>query len=324
MKAFRMAQPKTLDGAISVAGAGSRMLAGGTDLLALMKERVAEPDTVVNLKTIPGLRAIESTDDGIAIGALVTLNEIASSAELAAGWPALKTTALSAATPQIRNVATIGGNLCQNPRCWYYRDETYTCLKKGGKICPAQEGENEFHAIFENDRCASVHPSNLAPVLIAYGAKLEVRAGDKTRLVDAEDFFVKPDDDFTRETVLESEDILTRILLPAATRSTTSAYVETREKQSFDWSVCGATVNLELDGDTAKGARIVLSAIAPRPMRRTDLEQMVVGKKLDERTIDAVCAKAVEDATPLRDNAYKTILLKAVLRRAFRHAMEAR
>ena len=323
MKAFRMAQPKTLEGAQSVAGDDARMLAGGTDLLALMKERVAEPGTVINLKSIPGLDRIEVRDDGVRIGALVTLSELASSEDLAAGWPALRATALSAATPQIRNVATVGGNLAQNPRCWYYRDENYDCLKKGGKTCPAQNGENEFHAIFENATCASVHPSNVAPVLIGYGAKLVIRKGAATETIEAEDFFSTPGGDFTRDTVLGAGDVLTHIVLPAASRSATSAYVETREKQSFDWSVCGATVNLTMKDDVATDARVVVSAVAPRPLRRRDLEELVKGKKVSDKLIDTVCEKAVTGATPLRDNGYKTILLKAVLRRAFRQAMEA-
>lgn len=323
MKAFRMAQPKTLAGAQSVAGDGARMLAGGTDLLALMKERVAEPETVINLKSLPGLDQIEVRDDGVRIGALVTLAELASSDDVAAGWPALRTTALSAATPQIRNVATVGGNLAQNPRCWYYRDENYDCLKKGGKSCPAQSGENEFHAIFENSSCASVHPSNVAPVLIGYGAKLVIHSGKESKTIEAEDFFSTPGGDFTRDTVLGPGDVLTHVILPAASRSKASAYVETREKQSFDWSVCGATVNLTMNGDVASDARVVVSAVAPRPLRRRDLEELVKGKKINEKLLDTVCEKAVAGATPLRDNSYKTILLKAVLRRAFRRAMEA-
>lgn len=323
MKAFRVAQPKTLDGAVSVAGESSRMLAGGTDLLALMKERVAEPDLLINLKTIPGLGSIEAADEELAIGALVTLAELAASEVVAEGWPALVSSALRSATPQIRNVATIGGNLCQNPRCWYYRDETYTCIKKGGDTCPAIEGENEFHAIFDNGVCASTNPSNLAPVLIAHDAEIEIRRADETERVPAEKFWLRPEPDCMIETVLEPEDIVTRIILKTASRSRTSAYVEAREKQSYDWAVCGATVNLTLDGGKAKDARIVLSAVAPTPMRRPDLEAMIRGRKLDGRTIDAVCDKAIEGATPLRDNAYKTILVKTVLRRAFHQAMEA-
>ena len=325
MKAFKMARPKTLAQAVAVAAgdaATTGLLAGGTDLLGLLKDRVSEPDVVVNLKSIPGLTTIERSDRGLEIGALATLTDVAEHAEISSGWPALRTTVEKTATPQIRNVATVGGNLCQRPRCWYFRHEDYPCLKKGGELCYAREGENEYHAIFDNATCNIIHPSNLAPVLIAYDATVDIAGPDGVETVAVEEMFVSPEEDIARETILEPGQVVTRVTLPTGSARRHAAYFEAREKQSYDWALCGATVSLSLRDGVVEDARIVLSAVAPTPVRRTDLEDMVRGKKPREATIDAVCEAAVQGATPLRDNGYKVILLKGVLRRAFRQAIE--
>jgi len=325
MKAFKIAQPKTVEGAIGVAGddfSKSKMLAGGTDLVGELKERTQTPDLVVNLKSIPGLNSVKSTSRGLEIGALVTLTDLAENKEVARGWPALTQTTLKTATPQVRNTATVGGNLCQRPRCWYYRDATYPCLKKGGELCYAREGENEFHAIFDNSTCNIIHPSNLAPALMVYGALMDITGPDGTETLPVEEFWVSPEEDISVENILEPNHVVTRIILPKGSESSTSAYLEVREKQSYDWSICGSTVNLILDGGKVRSSRIVLSAVAPTPVRRTDLEEMINGKSINEKLIKAVCDEAVKDATPQRDNQYKTILVKATLSRAIRRAMK--
>ena len=326
MKAFKMAQPKTLKGALSVCKGefkDVKILAGGTDLVGELKERTQTPGLVVNLKAIPGLSEVKKTERGLEIGALVTLASLEKSAAVAAGWPALIATTMKTATPQVRNVGTVGGNLCQRPRCWYYRDETYKCLKKGGELCYAREGENEYHAIFDNATCNIIHPSNLAPVLIAYGAQLEVQGPDGTEVIPCEDFFVSPEEDIQVENALYSNQILTKIILPPGSENTKSAYFEAREKQSYDWAVCASTASFKLADGKVADCRIVLSAVAPTPLRRTDLEDMLKGKKVSDDLVDKVCEEAVKEATPLRDNAYKTILLKATLRRAIHQALEA-
>ncbi|MCA9320540.1 MAG: FAD binding domain-containing protein [Planctomycetes bacterium] len=325
MKAFKMARPKTVEAAVSVCGedfAKTKILAGGTDLLGELKEHTQTPDMVVNLKSIAGLNAIRQTDRGLEIGALVKLYEIEEHGEIAKGWPALVTTVQKTATPQIRNVATVGGNLCQRPRCWYYRDETFKCLKKGGDLCYAREGENEYHAIFDNATCNIIHPSNLAPVLMAYDAQVEIVGPNGKEVLALEDFWVSPEEDISVENMLMPDQVLTTIILPKGSANPVSAYVEAREKQSYDWAICGATAAFRRDGKTVSDARIILSAVAPIPVRRFDLEDLLKGQSVDEKLIDRVCEAAVTDATPLRDNAYKTILLKAVLRRAIRQALE--
>ncbi len=325
MKAFKMARPRTLEAALSIAAADkvseSRILAGGTDLIGEIKDGIQAPDMLVNLKTVSGLAGIRATGRGLEIGALTKLVDLQEHPSVATDYPALATTIAKTATPQIRNTGTVGGNICQRPRCWYYRNRDYDCLKKGGELCYAREGENEFHAIFDNATCNIIHPSNLAPVLIAYGAQVEVMDKGGKQTLPLEDFFVSPEEDISVENMLEKGQVLTAIILPEGSANPMSAYVEAREKQSYDWAVCGATAAFRMDGKKVKEARIVLSAVAPTPVRREDLEEMMVGQRVTDDLMDAVCKTAVEDATPLRDNAYKVILIQAVLRRAIRQAL---
>lgn len=329
MKAFKMAKPKTLAGAQSVVAGGfekTAQLAAGTDLVAMLKERVAEPEMVVDLKGVKELAAgIRETKRGLEIGALTTLRDIAEHAGIAKGWPALPTTIGRTATPQVRNVATIAGNLCQRPRCAYFRNEHYDCLKKGGKSCFAKEENHEHHAIFDNGLCSAPHTSNLAPVLIAYGAEIDIACEyGKVNSIPVEEFFVAPNQkNATRENVLGPQDVVISIVLPKGSANPNSAYVEARQKQSYDWALVGATTNLTMADGKVSACRIVLNAVAPTPQRRPDLEKMLVGKSLSAGRIDQVCEAAVANATPLKDNAYKTIMLKAVLRRALRQAKEA-
>ncbi|MEM7164476.1 MAG: FAD binding domain-containing protein [Planctomycetota bacterium] len=324
MKPFRMALPRTLDEATASCSdsfAKTQVMAGGTDLLGELKERTQTPGMIVNLKSLPGLGAIEETADGLAIGALAKLNDIAADPRVRASWPALVTTIGRAATPQLRNVGTLGGNLCQRPRCHYYRDETFPCLRKGGQRCYAHGGVNEHHAIYENGRCAIVHPSNTAPVLIAHDAVVEIAApgGTELRML-LEDFFVTAEENVQRENVLKPGQIVTRILLPKKSAGRHCAYDEAREKQSFDWALCGATVRLRRDAEKVTDARVVLSAVAPRPLRRIDLEQLIVGKTIDDQLVTTICSKAVASATPMSDNKYKRKLVEAMLGRALRAA----
>ena len=323
MKPFRMALPRTVEEAASAATSDdAHILAGGTDLLAEIKERLAEPDLVVNLKSVPGIDEIKLTSGGLEIGALATLTDVANDRRVLDGWPALAKTIERAATPHIRNVGTIGGNLCQRPRCWYYRDELYPCLKKGGSRCYAQDGENEFHAIFDNGMCAATHPSNTAPVLMAYDAHIDLVGPKGTRSMALEEFFTRVNQNIRAENVLQPGEVLVRIRVPRAAKGSSTGYVETREKQSFDWSVCGTTVRLDVADGRVKDARVVLSAVAHRPWRRPELEEMLRGKKVDDGLSRRVAAAAAEGATPLEHNKHKVALLKATTRRAIVEAWE--
>ncbi|MCI0652552.1 MAG: FAD binding domain-containing protein [Planctomycetes bacterium] len=320
MKPFRMALPRTVEEAAGAGGesfAASKMLAGGTDLLAELKERTQTPDLVINLKRVAALRGIAESPRGLEIGALVTLAEAAEDARIAERWPALRDTILETATPQIRNAGTVGGNLAQRPRCWYYRDESYRCLKKGGTVCYAQEGANEYHAIFGNKICAAVHPSNLAPVLIAHGALVEIAgSGGKTRTIPVEEFFVAPEKNVAAENVLAPQEVIARVILPLNSANRHAAYVEARERLSYDWALCGATASLRLEAGRVREARIVLNAVAPVPVRRKDLEAMLIGAEITDELLERVAKAAAAGATPLRDNGYKQALAGALTKRA--------
>lgn len=325
MKPFKMALPRTVEEA-SKASEGSfdraELLAGGTDLLGELKSGIRTPEVVVNLKRIPGLDSIEMTDAGLMIGALARLSDVAAHESVQKSWPALAQTIGKTATPQIRNVATFGGNLCQRVRCWYYRDDSYPCLKKGGTFCYAQQGENEYHSVFNNYVCCAPNPSNVAPVVVAYDAKIEIKSGGKTKLVDAEDFFIRPERDVTRETILDPGDVVTRVLLPTTGATRHSSYVESREKQSFDWALCGTAVALELDGKKITRARVVLGAVAPTPLRRPDLEKLLVGQTVDDALIARLQKTAVRGARPLAQNKFKLDLVKATVKRALTTALK--
>ncbi len=326
MKSFKMAQPKSLEGTLSVLGDDDEAvlpLAGGTDLLAMIKENIAAPAMLVNLKGVEGLGAVTETERGLEIGALVKLTDLAAHPRVKAGWPGVAMTLRETATPQIRNVGTVGGNLCQRPRCWYFRNEHYDCKKKGGTRCFAHDGENEYHAVYGNGICCIVHPSNLAGPFIAHGARFEIAGREGSREIDAEAFFVSPDVNVGRENLLQPGEIVTRVILPKSGENRLSVYVETREKQSFDWALCGVSVVITTAGDEIESARVVYNAVAPTPLRRLDLEGMLEGRRLNDQTIDKVCEAAPLGANPLEQNAYKLTLMKAVLRRALRRLKEA-
>lgn len=321
MHPFKMAQPKTVSGAISVLGEvanATPLLAGGTDLLGEIKEGVRIPSMVVNLKSIPEMRQVNVNSKQIEIGALVTLSELLEHKELQQALPALMETLRMTAAPQIRNNATVGGNICQRPRCWYYRDASFNCLKKGGELCYAREGENEYHAVFDNATCNIVHPSNLAPVFMAHDATFDIAGPEGSESIPAAEFFISPEEEVSEETILMPQQVLTRVVIPRSGMTGLATYMEVREKQTFDWSLAGATVRLQMAGKKVQTARIILSAVAPTPLRREDLEKMLVGKRVTEKLIGSVCDAAVADATPLAQNGYKLSLIKAVLRRAIR------
>lgn len=324
MKPFRLVLPSTVSAAVASCSdsfATTKIMAGGTDLLGELKDHLVTPETVVNLKTIPGLDRIRTTDRGFEIGALAKLTAVAGNAEIRANYPALAATIAKTATPQLRNVGTLGGNLCQRPRCHYYRHDDYPCLRKGGSICYALLGENEFHAIFDNSKCAIVHPSNCAPVLMAYDAQIEI-AGPRGSVTvrSLEDFFVTPETNVQAENVLAPDWIVTAIILPKESVGRRGAYREAREKQSFDWALCGTTVTFRRTPKGIADSRVVLSAVAPTPLRRRDLESLLDDQELTDELVERVCKAATAKAKPLAQNGYKVRMLQTTLARALREA----
>ncbi|MBI2504573.1 MAG: xanthine dehydrogenase family protein subunit M [Candidatus Latescibacteria bacterium] len=290
----------------------SAVLAGGTDLLDQLKERLLQPERVVNIKRIEGLRGISATEKGLDIGVLTTIAQL----ERLDQYPVLAQAAASIATPQLRNMGTLGGNLCQRPRCWYFRGRQYPCLKKGGYKCYAVEGLNKYHAIFEGGPSFIVHPSDAAPALQALGASLEIYGPDGRRETPIEGFFQYPDENLHRENLLQPDEVLTRIRVPALQPGTRSTYLKFREKQSLDFALSSVAAVLTMDGRRVAAARLVLGGVAPIPYRVPKAEAELEGKPLSAETIGRAAEVAVAGAQPLSDNEFKVALTRNLVRRA--------
>ena len=312
---FEWTNARTIDDAIGQLDDKALPKAGGVDLMDRLKEGLDAPSRLVNIRTIPGLDSIQEESGWLRIGPLVTLAQIAEHPVIRQHYTVLADAALNAATPQIRNAATVGGNLLQRPRCWYFRSDQFHCLRKGGDTCFAQEGENEFHAIFDNEVCAVVHPSAAACALTALGGKVKVQRKEGKREIALDDLFVRPETDITREHVLNPGELLTEILVPAPSDATRSAYTKVGQKESFDWPMAEVAVVLESRGRVVSKASIVLGAAAPVPWRATGAEKALVGKSLNEQSAREAAAVAVQGATPRSQNAYKIPVFEAVVRR---------
>ena len=320
MNRFEFARATTVAEALSLVAEkpGSVWKAGGIDLLDHLKEHLLEPPRLVDLKFIPGMNAVETEPDGsLRIGPLVTMARIAAHPGIRTTHAGLAHACGEAASPQIRNVATLGGNLLQRPRCWYYRLASYRCLKKGGDTCFAVGGENRYHTIFADGACQAPHPSNAAMGLTALGASFVFQSSRGTRTVAAEQFFTIPGNDPRLENAKAPDEILTAIQVPAAP-GVRSVYASVKEKAAFDWPLVSNAVALRVDGGIVRQARIILGAVAPVPLRSVAAEQALIGKRLDEATIETAANAAVAGAQPLSDNGYKVELLKTLLRRTLK------
>ncbi len=323
MKTFAYIHADSISTAVKNLGKDSLALAGGTDLINLMKDHILEPGTLVNIKGIGELDGISAAGDSLRIGANVTITEILDSAEVASRFPALQEALYDVATPQIRNMSTLGGNLCARPRCWYYRNENTPCRKRGDSICAAVDGDNELHAIYGTDQpCVMVHPSSAAPPLIAYRARAGVAGKDGPREIPLERFFTMPSVDMSRENVLKPDDVLTHVVIPPCTGR--SATYEVRHKESHDWPLALASVVLEMDGRRVRQARIVLGGVAPVPWRAASAEASLAGKEISELTATDAAARAVEDARPLSGNKFKVQLTRTAVKRALLAAATGR
>lgn len=293
--------------------------AGGIDLLDLLKENLLAPAKIVNLRAISGLDTIVEAAGGLLrIGPMVTLADLAADPLVRRRAAALADAAGASASPQIRNVATLGGNLLQRPRCWYFRAADYRCAKKGGDRCFALSGENQYHAVFDNEVCAIVHPSTAATVLVALGATIELSnaQGAKRKFL-LEDFFVSPTQDIKRENKLEPHEVLTAIELEPLPARARAVYLKQGEKESFDWPLADVAVGLDFDGARrCKSAAIVLGAAAPVPHRAKAAEAVLLGKPVDDSTAREAAHAALDGATPLAKNAYKLPLFETLVRRA--------
>jgi xanthine dehydrogenase YagS FAD-binding subunit len=312
---FAYIRPRSLKEAIQhLASEGSRIHAGGTDLLGCLRDDVFGAKKVVSLGHLRELREIRLTKEGgVQIGALVTITEVVNSKAIQERYPALAKAAAEVASPQLRNQGTLGGNLCQKPRCWYYRGE-FHCLRKGGDKCFAAKGENAYHGIFGSGGiCYIVHPSDVAPVLVAFEATARVVGPKGARWVPLDRFHVLPGEDPQRETVLRPNEILTEILLPPPAKGIQSSYRKVRARQSWDFALAGVALALQFKEGLVEKARVVLSGAAPVPWRSREAEKVLTGKRMNADIAARAGEAAVKSAEPLEQNGYKVPLFRGVI-----------
>ena len=314
MPNFTYLKVKSLKEAIGqLSSKGARIHAGGTDLLGCLRDDIFGAEKLVSIGQLKALHGIsQANNGGLRIGALTTIAEIENSKILQERYSALSQAASEVASPQLRNQGTIGGNLCQKPRCWYYRGE-FHCLRKGGDTCYAYQGENQFHCIFGGSGCYIVHPSDTAPALVAFEAMVRVNGPGGTRLVPVAKFHVPPGENVQKETILKPNEIVTEILLPPPAKGLHSSYRKVRARRSWDFALASVALALQFDGDKIVKARVVLGGAAPVPWRSKEVEEVITGKRLDAETVTSAAAAAVKNAQPLKHNGYKISLFRGII-----------
>lgn len=321
MRPLRNARPQDLGEAVRLLDQARRdgrravVAGGGSDLLGMMKERLVEPDLVVSLRGIRGLGEIASTSDGLRIGGQATLEALSRHPLLQGAYATLAQAAESVGSPQIRNVATLAGNVCQRPWCWYYR-AGFACFKNGGQTCFAVTGENQLHALFGAGPSYIVHPSDTAPALVALGARFRLVGPAGERVVPAAEFFTLPGKDPSRENVLAADEVLAEVVLPAAAPAARGAYHKVLDREAWTHAVVSAAVVLHMEGDRCHRARLVLGGVAPAPWALPAVERMLEGERLTRELAARAADAAVHGAAPLAKNGYKVPVTKAVVRRA--------
>lgn len=321
MQTFEYANPTSVKEAVSLLGSNwndAHVLAGGTDQISLMKDYIHTPKRVVNIKNIKELHGISKSGGGLRIGAAVTFDELASNGAVRAEYPSLTAAVLGVSSPQIRNMGTVGGDVCQRPRCWYFRNGYGVLGMKDGKAL-VPNGENRYHAIFGGGPAYFVSASSLGPALVALGAKFTIASPSGNRTVEAAKFFVSPKDEQTREVDLKPNEILTEIIVPSAAGWKNATY-EVREKEALDWPLVTASVALHMNGSSIEHARIVLGHVAPAPWVASQAEKAAAGKSISDDTAMQIGQAAVADAAPLSQNGYKVRLAQVAVKRALMSA----
>jgi len=319
MREFRIAEPRTTEELAALLGETAEpvvLMAGGTDLLDELKSGVEKAGLVVDLRKVEGLAGIAKEKDGLRIGAMARIVDLATNDTVARDYPGLKEAALSLATPQLRNVGTVGGNLCQRPRCWYYRDPQVVCRKKGGYNCYAFQGRSKYHAILGGGSCFIVYPSDLAPALISLGAKAAIGTAKADKVIALEQFYASPEVDVTRENVLAKGQFLKSVWVPAPKPGQKSAYVKLKERGTWDFALVSAAVAGVAEGGVLSEIAVVMGGVAPVPWRLKKAEDVLRGKPVTEALIRQAADAALADAAPMRENGYKTDLVFAALKRA--------
>jgi xanthine dehydrogenase YagS FAD-binding subunit len=294
----------------------SRFISGGTDILAEIKEGIIDVNVLVSLSGLSGASDVVTTADGMEIGALVTLSRIASDPSIAETYPALVQAAESVATPQIRNVGTLGGNLCQRPRCWYYRSPLFNCTKKGGDECFAVGGDNKYHAILGKGDCHIVHPSDVAVALTALDATVVVSGESGEKEMPIGDFFVQPDVNVLAENVLQPGEFVSSVKIPSPASGARSVYLKAKERRAYDFALSSVAVSLEIKDGTIAQARVALGGVAPVPYPVPHVDSALAGQKIKDVDVQAIGQLAVWDAKPMSDNGYKVKLTASMVARA--------
>jgi xanthine dehydrogenase YagS FAD-binding subunit len=310
---FSYVRPKNLKEAIKqLSSPGAGLHAGGTDILGCLRDHVFDIKKLVSISGLKELKGITKTSDGgLRIGALTTITAVAEHPAVNEHYAALAQAAREVASPQLRNQGTMGGNLCQKPRCWYYRGE-FNCLRKGGETCFAVAGENQYHCILGGGPCFIVHPSDTAPALVAFDGSMRITGPKGSRTVPVEKFHVLPRTDVRGETVLGPGEIVTEIVLPPA-RGLRSSYRKVRARASWDFALAGIALALRFKDGVVADARAVLSGAAPVPWRSREIEAAITGKKLDADVITKAAEAAMKNAQPLKENEYKVPLFRGMI-----------
>jgi xanthine dehydrogenase YagS FAD-binding subunit len=324
MKAFELYDAKTVDEAVALLtqhGPTAKLVAGGSDqITGVMKDWVTGkglpyPKALIDITTIPELHGVKVDGGAATIGAATTLTEVVESADLSKGWPVLTQAAVSVASPLIRNYGTLGGNINQRPRCWFFRGENFACYKKGGDFCFAVTGNNTYHAIIGGELCYIVHPSDTATALLALNAKASVAGPGGRRDVPFDSYFIGPREDVLRENVLKQNEIMVNVTVPALAPNTKTAWIKLKDRQVYDFAVVSVAVVGTLDGNTWKEGRVVLGGVSPVPYRAKVVEDALVGKNVKDAAKDAA-ARIRTVARPMSANAYKVDVAITLVQRA--------
>jgi xanthine dehydrogenase YagS FAD-binding subunit len=317
MKPITYSEPDSLRGVIDALSEGAHLIAGGSDLLGVLKEGIESPDRLVSLGGVHSLRAIEPFEGGLRIGALVTIHELETAEALTGPYGMLAEAARSVATPEIRHQGTLGGNLAQRPRCLHYRSALVLCFKKGGDSCPAAESPYQnYLSIFGGPNCFAVHASDLAPPLIALGAEVVIEGKQGQRRLPLADFFTGPELDATRETVLGAGDVITNVILPSMPNAWRGLYTKSRERTAGDFPIVSGAIGYEMTDGRMRGVRVVLGGVAPTPFRSLRAEILLEGQPPSEELAKRAADAALDGAAPLSHNAFKVDLAHALIWRA--------
>jgi xanthine dehydrogenase YagS FAD-binding subunit len=299
------------------------VMSGGTDLIGAMKDHLQDHQfaTLVHIKDVPDLNKITFDSGTLHIGAAASVTDVETSSVIQDRFPLLSMAASQVASPQIRNMGTIGGNVNQRPRCWYYRNDSYNCYKKGGDFCFAVTGENQYHAVLGGELCYIVHPSDTAPALVALNATARIVGDGGERMVPFEQYFTGPRIDVRRENVLGPTDILAEILVPEPAAGSKGVYLKVRERSVWDFATVSVAVQLSASNGLVNDARIVLGGVAPTPVRVPAAEALLKGKTLDDGLAKQAADSAFIGARPMTNNAYKVDMGKELVRRALLQAV---